>query len=263
MQHQENKYILVTEDLSVGYTSKKTVKIIAKNIQLQLKKGTFVSLLGKNGIGKSTLLRTLSNIQKPLEGNMFINQKNVTQFDNNQLATYISLVLTERLPESQLTVFELVALGRQPHTNWVDHLTTIDIEKIEIAMKLTEITHLASQRYYELSDGQLQRVLIARALAQDTPLIILDEPTAHLDLHHTLQIFKVLKKLVTETSKTILISTHEVNLAIKFSDEIALITENSFYKDTPKNLIENNIFDTLFPDEIIRFDKTLQQFVMK
>ena len=263
MQHQENKYILVTEDLSIGYTSKKTVKIIAKNIQLQLKKGKFVSLLGKNGIGKSTLLRTLSTIQRPLEGNIFIDQKNVTQFDNNQLATYISLVLTERLPESQLTVFELVALGRQPHTNWVDHLTAFDIEKIEIAMKLTEITHLASQRYYELSDGQLQRVLIARALAQDTPLIILDEPTAHLDLHHTLQIFKVLKKLVTETSKTILISTHEVNLAIKFSDEIALITENSFHKDTPKNLIENNIFDTLFPDEIIRFDKTLQQFVMK
>ena len=263
MTRQDNQHILVTEDLTIGYSSKKTTKIVAEHLHFHLKKGTFVSLLGKNGIGKSTLLRTLSNVQKPLLGNIFIDQKNLTHFSNQQLAASISLVLTERLPESQLTVFELVALGRQPYTNWVDHLTAFDIEKIETAMSLTEITHLSTQRYYELSDGQLQRVLIARALAQDTPLIILDEPTAHLDLHHTLQIFKVLKKLVTETSKTILISTHEINLAIKFSDEIALMTENSFHKDTPKKLIENNLFDALFSDEMIRFDKNLQQFVMK
>jgi len=263
MQQQESQHILVTEDLSIGYSSKKTIKIVAEKIQLQLKKGTFVSLLGKNGIGKSTLLRTLSNVQKPLQGNIYINQKNVKQFNSNQLATCISLVLTERLPESQLSVFELVALGRQPYTNWVDHLTTFDIEKINTAMELTEITHLASQYYYELSDGQFQRVLIARALAQDTSLIILDEPTAHLDLHHTLQIFRVLKKLVTETSKTILISTHEVNLAIKFSDEIALMNENSFYKDTSDKLIENNLFDSLFLDEMIHFDKNLRQFIIK
>lgn len=263
MKQQDNQHILVTEGLTIGYESKKTTKIVAENIQLQLKKGTFVSLLGKNGVGKSTLLRTLSNVQKPLQGDIYIDQKNLNQFSNQQLATCISLVLTERLPESQLTVFELVALGRQPHTNWVDQLTAFDIEKIDTAMKLTEVSHLASQRYYELSDGQLQRVLIARALAQDTPLIILDEPTAHLDLHHTLQIFRVLKKLVTETSKTILISTHEVNLAIKFSDEIALMNENSFYKDTPEKLIENHLFDALFSDEMIHFDQNLQQFVIK
>jgi iron complex transport system ATP-binding protein len=263
MAQQNTQIILYTEDLTVGYHSKKTSKIVAENIQMQLKKGTFISLLGKNGIGKSTLLRTLSNVQKPLKGSVFIDQKDIKQYSNQQLASFISLVLTERLPESQLTVFELVALGRQPHTNWVDNLTAFDIEKIETAMLLTEVLHLSEQRYYELSDGQLQRVLIARALAQDTPLIILDEPTAHLDLHHTLQIFKVLKKLVAETSKTILISTHEVNLAIKFSDEIALMTENSFHKDTPEQLIENNLFDALFSDEMIRFDKNLQQFVMK
>lgn len=263
MTMESTNTILRTENLHIGYIAKKKSISVAKNINFHLQKGSFVALLGKNGIGKSTLLRTISNVQKPIEGAIFMDEKPLESYSTKSLATAISLVLTERLPESQLTVFELIALGRQPHTNWIDQLTSLDIEKIETAMTLTEITHLSTQRYYELSDGQLQRVLIARALAQDTPLIILDEPTAHLDLHHTLQIFKVLKKLVSETSKSILISTHEVNLAIKFSDEIALMTENSFHKDTPKNLIENNIFDTLFPDEIIRFDKTLQQFVMK
>lgn len=255
--------ILHTENLQIGYTAKKKQTVVGENINFKLKKGTFVTLLGKNGIGKSTFLRTLTNVQQPLSGSVFINKKELKTYSYKSLATLVSLVLTERLPESQLTVFELIALGRQPYTNWVDSLSEQDITTINNAMDLTEIQHLKNNRFYELSDGQLQRVFIARALAQDTPIIILDEPTAHLDLHQTLKIFKVLKKLVAETSKTILISTHEVNLAIKFSDEIALMTENEFYSGTPKELIEKNIFDNLFPDEIIRFDKSLQQFVMK
>jgi len=255
--------ILHTENLSIGYTSKKTRTVVCENIQFHLQKGTFVTLLGKNGIGKSTFLRTLSQVQKPLKGTIFINEKPLETYSSKSLATLVSLVLTERLPESQLTVFELIALGRQPYTNWVDTLLEEDILNIEKAMELTETAHLKNHRFYELSDGQLQRVFIARALAQDTPLIILDEPTAHLDLHHTLKIFKVLKKLVKETSKTILISTHEVNLAIKFSDEIALMIEKKIYKGTPQQLIEKSEFDKLFPDEMIHFDKNLQQFVMK
>ena len=255
--------ILYTENLSIGYASKKTQIVVSENINFKVQKGTFVTLLGKNGIGKSTLLRTLSNIQQPLKWSVFIQQKALKSYTNKSLATCVSLVLTERLPESQLTVFELIALGRQPYTNWVDTLSETDITSIDNAMQLTEIQHLKYNRFYELSDGQLQRVFIARALAQDTPLIILDEPTAHLDLHHTLKIFKVLKKLVAETSKTIIISTHEVNLAIKFSDEIALMIENEFHTGTPQQLIDKNMFEKLFPDEMIRFDKTLQQFVMK
>lgn len=260
---EKQNIILRTENLQIGYTSKKKAFIVGENIDFSLQKGSFVTLLGKNGIGKSTLLRTICNIQKPLKGAVYINEKNLESYQTKDLANCISLVLTERLPESQLTVFELIALGRQPYTNWVDSLTENDILHIHQAMDLTETTHLKERRFYELSDGQLQRVLIARALAQDTPLIILDEPTAHLDLHHTLRIFKVLKKLVEETSKTIFISTHEVNLAIKFSDEIALMTENAFHKHTPNKLIENNVFESLFSDEMLRFDKSLQQFVMK
>jgi iron complex transport system ATP-binding protein len=219
--------------------------------------------LGKNGIGKSTLLRTIAKVQKPLEGAVFINQKNIEKIDNLLLSKNLSLVLTERLPESQLTVFELVALGRQPYTNWIDKISDTDLEKIDWAITQTEIAHLKDKFFYELSDGQLQRVLIARALAQDTDLIILDEPTTHLDLHHTIKIFSLLKKLVNETSKTIILSSHQVNLSIQFADEIVLFTDTKICTGTPTELINSNAFDDLFPKDIVTFNKELQQFVIR
>lgn len=172
------------------------------------------------------------------------------------------MVLTERLPESQITVFELVALGRQPYTNWIDQLSDLDFQKIHWAIEQTEIEHLKNKFFYELSDGQLQRVLIARALAQDTDLIILDEPTAHLDLHHTIKIFSLLKKLVDETSKTIILSSHEVNLCIQFADEIVLFTDNNVQTGTPETLIHKDAFDDLFPKDIVNFNRKLQQFII-
>ncbi|WP_317043393.1 ABC transporter ATP-binding protein [Polaribacter haliotis] len=229
---------------------------------MSIEKGKLISVLGKNGIGKSTLLRTISKVQKPISGDVILENKNLNNYTERELSTKLSLVLTERLPESQLTVFELIALGRQPYTNWIDKLSNEDIEKVNYAIEQTEIEHLKNNRFYELSDGQLQRVLIARALAQDTEIIILDEPTAHLDMHHTLKIFSLLQKLVLETSKTILISTHEVNLAIQLSNEIILLTENAIIFGTTSQLIEKNAFDDLFPKNIIKFNKTLQQFVI-
>lgn len=222
-----------------------------------------MALLGKNGIGKSTLLRTLAKVQEPLKGNIFINQKNLIKYSNLELATQLSLVLTERLPESQLTVFELVALGRQPYTNWIDTLSEKDISTINWALEQTEITHLQNHRFYELSDGQLQRVLIARTLAQDTQIIILDEPTAHLDIHHTIKIISLLQKLVKTTQKTILISTHEVNLAIQLSDEMILLSEEKIISGTSEELIAKNAFDDLFPSNLINFNRTLEQFIIK
>lgn len=230
---------------------------------MSIEKGKLVTVLGKNGIGKSTLLRTVSKVQQPLDGAVFINQKNLEQQTNAELSTVLSLVLTERLPESQLTVFKLVALGRQPYTNWIDKLSETDLEKINWAINQTEIEHLKDKFFYELSDGQLQRVLIARALAQDTAIIILDEPTAHIDLHHTIKIFALLKKLVNETSKTIILSSHEVNLSIQFADEIVLFTDDKIKTGTPSSLIQVNAFDNLFPKDIVRFNKKLSQFVIK
>ncbi|CAL2095407.1 iron complex transport system ATP-binding protein [Tenacibaculum sp. 190524A02b] len=260
---KEKHSILHTNNLSIGYQIKKQQHVIASNINLAVKKGSFVALLGKNGIGKSTLLRTLSKVQKPLNGEVFINQKNINSYSYQELATSLSLVLTERLPLSQLTVFELVALGRQPYTNWIDKLTPNHLKKILWAIDQTEIDHLKDKKFYELSDGQLQRVLIARALAQDTEIIILDEPTAHLDIHHTFKVFSLLKKLVKTTQKTIIISTHEINLALQLADEFILLSEQKIFNGTADELINVNAFDNLFPKELISFNKTLKQFVIK
>jgi iron complex transport system ATP-binding protein len=235
---------------------------VASSIDLSIEKGKLVTVLGKNGIGKSTLLRTIAKVQEPLNGAVFINNKNLESYSHQELATSLSMVLTERLPESQLTVFELVALGRQPYTNWIDKLSDTDLEKINWVIDETEIQHLKDKRFYELSDGQLQRVLIARALAQDTEIIILDEPTAHLDLHHTIKIFSLLKNLTKKTSKTIIMSSHEVNLSIKFADEIILFTDAEICTGSPSELINNNSFDNLFPKEIISFNRNLQQFII-
>lgn len=255
--------VLKADKLSIGYQNKKQQTVIADNLNFSVEKGKFVALLGKNGIGKSTLLRTLSKVQNPLSGIIEVNQKNILKYSNQELAISLSLVLTERLPQSQLTVFELIALGRQPYTNWIDKLSAKDLKKILWAIEQTNIDHLKNKRFYELSDGQLQRVLIARALAQDTEIIILDEPTAHLDIHHTFKVFSLLKQLVEKTGKTIIISTHEVNLAIQLADEFILLSEQQIYNGTAKELINQNAFDQLFPKELINFNKTLEQFVIK
>lgn len=262
MKYLSENIVLKTENLTIGYQSKKAQTIVASNIDIAIEKGKLVTILGKNGIGKSTLLRTISKVQEPLNGSVFINKKNIKNYANKELSSALSLVLTERLPESQITVFELVALGRQPYTNWIDKLSDLDLEKIHWAIEQTEIQHLKEKFFHELSDGQLQRVLIARALAQDTDIIILDEPTAHLDLHHTIKIFSLLKKLVDETSKTILMSSHEVNLCIQFANEIILFTDDKVHIGTPDQLIKQDAFDDLFPKDIINFNRKLQQFII-
>tara|TARA_B100000795_G_scaffold266738_1_gene250427 strand:+ start:211 stop:1011 length:801 start_codon:yes stop_codon:yes gene_type:complete len=254
--------ILETKDLNIGYPLKKSIEIIQRNISVRLFRGEFVTIIGKNGIGKSTLLRTLSRVQEAISGEILLNSKNIELYNSKELSTIISLVLTERLPESQLTVFELVALGRQPYTNWVGKLEKKDIERITWALEQTETASLAKRHFYELSDGQLQRVLIARALAQDTEIIMLDEPTAHLDMHHTIKIFQLLKRLSQKTKKTIVITTHEVNLAIKSADQLILLTEKEVEAGKKEDLIARNSFDTLFSSEMVNFNASLEQFIM-
>lgn len=254
--------ILQASKISIGYTHKKEQTVVASNIDLTLEKGKLIALIGVNGIGKSTLLRTITGIQKTVSGTVLLNGKNIHEMNALALAKNLSVVLTEKLPPSNLTVFELVALGRQPYTNWIGTLTDEDIEKVNHALKLTQIEHLTSKRHYEISDGQLQKVLVARALAQDTPLIILDEPTTHLDLLHKVALFKLLKKLTQETQKCILFSTHDIDMAIQLSDEMIIMTPETVVQDQPCNLISKGSFNTLFKDEHIVFDATKGKFVI-
>jgi iron complex transport system ATP-binding protein len=255
--------ILQTQHLRIGYSSKAQKKVIASDVSIQLEQGKLIGLVGANGIGKSTLLRTLTGIQKSLSGTVLLNEKPIESFEPLALAQQISVVLTEKLPPSNLTVYELIALGRQPYTNWLGKLTEEDKIQIENAISLTEIGHLIHQKYYEISDGQLQKVLIARALAQDTPLIVLDEPATHLDLLHKVSLFKLLKKLTVETQKCILFSTHDIDLAIQLSDEMIVMTKEKVLQNQPCNLILDGTFSNLFSSENILFDSEKGKFIIR
>ncbi len=263
MEQNKKHIILKTDNLSIGYTTKASKSIIASDINIALKKGELVGVIGANGIGKSTLLRTLTKVQNPLSGNILINDKALAKYAPIELAKVMSLVLTEPIVSKNLSVFELVALGRQPYTNWVGNLYKTDIDIVNQALNQTNITALKDKKCFELSDGQLQKVMISRALAQDTDLIILDEPTTHLDMYHKAYILKLLQKLANDTGKTILFSSHEIDLAIQLCDTLIVMTETHVVSDQPCNLIEKGTFDTLFPDDLIAFDSVTGSFRVK
>jgi iron complex transport system ATP-binding protein len=258
-----NKEIINIENLSIGYSSKKGQITVGSNINITLKKGKLVCLLGKNGIGKSTFLRTITKVQPKLKGSIKILDTNIDSIDNHNLAKLLSLVLTEPMPENNLSVFELVALGRQPYTNWLGTLQKEDYIYINKALEQTNTTHLKDAKCFELSDGQLQKVMIARALAQNTDLIILDEPTTHLDMHQTIETFTLLKKLVEGLNKTIIFSTHHINLALQLANELWLMTPQGFISGNTEKLMQSNAVQQLFDSDLIEFNKTLKQFTLK
>jgi len=263
MTSEKLNIVLRATDLTIGYASKKNTEAIASAINFSISEGELVGLVGANGVGKSTLLRTLAGMQTELKGSVFLNGTTLKEYSTLQMANQLSVVLTEAPASKNLTVEELISLGRQPHTNWFGKLSEADIEAIEFSLRVTETETLRERKCFELSDGQLQRVYIARALAQDTPLIILDEPTTHLDLYHRAYVLKLLKTLAKETKKTILFSTHEIDLAIQLVDKMLVMTSEGTHFESPCKLIEAGTFDSLFPKETIDFDKKTGRFRVK
>ena len=259
----EKNVVLQTEDLTVGYRDRKGLRVIGSDIHLKLHEGELIGLVGANGIGKSTLLRTLSRTQPPLQGTISINAKEVTNYVSSELASQISVVLTEEMVSKNLMVQEVVALGRHPYTNWIGTLTEEDQYKIQAAIEMTHIAELSARPCYELSDGQLQKVFIARAIAQDTPLIIMDEPTTHLDIYHKAYILKLLKRLTFETGKTILFSTHEIDFAIQVCDKMIVLKEDGYEFGRPKELIQCRAFSSLFPEDLVIFDTDSGSYVIR
>lgn len=255
--------ILETKDLTIGFGKNKTIKIVVENINLRLQAGQLIALIGSNGAGKSTLLRTLARVQNPLGGLVFVENRDVNEFSNLEIAQKISLVLTEKLPESNLTVYDIIALGRQPYTNWVGKLSAVDLVAIEAAIACTEIEHLRDKKHFEISDGQLQIVLIARALAQETPIIILDEPTTHLDLPHKISLFRLLKKLAVESGKCIVFSTHDIELAIEMADLFVAISKGNVVQANADLMIENGVLDSVFDEQQIVFDRIKRKFIFR
>ncbi len=261
-KHQSHITIKAT-NLSIGYSTKQKETCIASAINFNAFSGELIGLVGANGIGKSTLIRTLTRIQKPLTGSITIENKLLTAYKPHQLATKLSLVLTEKNFSRNLTVFELVALGRQPYTNWMGTITHKDKHLVIKALEQTNTLNLADKKCSELSDGQLQKVLIARAIAQDTPIIVLDEPTTHLDMYHKAYILKLLQRIAKASNKTILFSSHEINLAIQLCDKMLVMNNDQVFYNQPCKLIEIKVFETLFPKDIISFNKDSGSFIVK
>ncbi len=252
-----------TDQLSIGYASRKRKTILGQNLNLSIQTSSVICLLGQNGIGKSTLLRTLSRMQPALEGDIQLDGESIYSIARNELAKKVGLVLTERIPESNLTVYEMVALGRQPYTNWIGKMVEEDKKLVRQALKEAQLEELSDMRCDELSDGQLQRAMICRAVAQDTKLILLDEPTAHLDIQHKIETFQLLKRLSVELGRSILISTHEVQLATQMADVLWLMNAEGIISGSPDDLIREGKINELFDRNTIHFDKETRQFRFK
>lgn len=229
---------LQAEHLTIGYGD----KIVQQDLSFSLMAGEMVCMLGPNGCGKSTLLRTLADLQPVLSGSYRLSVQ--------QSAKAIALVLTERVSIDNTTIHDVVAMGRHPYTSFLGTLTDEDERIIAASLEAVGIGEL--NYFNDLSDGEKQRVLIAKALAQQTPLILLDEPTAHLDLPNRILVLRLLRRLAHEEGKTVLISTHELDLALQLSDRIMLMSprQGGIRLDTAQNLIASDAFTEAFHMDI-------------
>ena len=248
--------VLQTRNLTIGYRSKGNVLELAKDINVEVRNGELVCLIGPNGCGKSTLMRTIAGLQKPLRGEASIAQVDVNQIKPHQYAKLLSLVLTDKVSVGAMTVMDIVSIGRYPYTNYFAKLQAEDHDMIDRSLESVHLAAYKHQFFNELSDGEKQRVLIAKALAQDTPLIMLDEPTAHLDLPNRVEIINLLKKLTKETNKAILLSTHELDLALQTADTIWLMDRGEGLRTgVPEDLVLSGVFEQVFKSKSFRFDK--------
>jgi iron complex transport system ATP-binding protein len=252
--------LLQTQGLQTGYlVAGKKLPVSYNMPPLDIRSGQLICLLGPNGSGKSTLLRTLAGLQPPLAGQVTITGK--TELTSAGRAKKISLVLTDRINSNNLDVWSLVALGRYPWSNWLGGLEESDRAAIERAIEVTGVGGLRGRKLHTLSDGEHQKVMLARALAQDTPLLMLDEPTAHLDLPSRIRLMRLLHRLARELDKGILLSTHELDLALQVADEVWLLEATGLlHKGTPEDLILDGIFEAVFAKEDVAFDRATGVF---
>ncbi|GAB3995800.1 ABC transporter ATP-binding protein [Spirosoma daeguense] len=260
----DQQSLLRAQALTIGYKGRQSPeRIVAESLELELLPGQLVCLLGPNGAGKSTLMRTLAGLQPQLDGQITIDGQSVATLRPADVARKLSLVLSDRIDAGTLRVCELVALGRTPHTGWLGKLSQQDNALVQQAMMDTDTLVFANRRLQELSDGERQKVMLARALAQDTPLILLDEPTAHLDLPNRVEMMRLLHQLTRLTKKAILLSTHELDLALQMADKLWLLNpKGQLSAGTPEDLVLTGAFEATFDKSGFSFDRATGTFRM-
>ena len=255
VMHKKEKTIELKE-LAICYSSQKNIKVISEHITSDIYSGELTCLLGANGIGKSTLLRTLTAFQPKLSGDIVIHGKKIEKYPEKELATLIGVVLTEKFEIKNMTSYQLIGLGRSPYTGFWGKLALEDKEKIEEAISLVKIENLSERMVDSLSDGERQKVMIAKALAQETPIILLDEPTAFLDFPSKVELMQLLHQLSRKTNKTIFLSTHDLDLALQIADKIWLMdSEHGIQIGTPEDLSLDGNLSNFFARKGIVFDQ--------
>ncbi|MBO5900902.1 MAG: ABC transporter ATP-binding protein [Alistipes sp.] len=225
--------------------------------------GEMVALLGRNGTGKSTLLRAIAKLGEVAKGDIIIDGKAIADIDIRTFARLVAFVNTERVDIDSLSAYDLVAIGRSPYTDWMGRLTKRDREIIERSMQITGVDKLADRMVETLSDGECQRVMIARALAQDTPVILLDEPTAFLDLPNRYELCTLLSRLAHDEGKLILFSTHELDIALTLADSIALVDTPRLVHMPTTEMISSGNLERLFNSEHISFDASTKAIKLR
>lgn len=235
--------MLKTNKLTVGYEK----KIVVDNVEIEVNSGEILCFLGANGAGKTTILRTLSGLLTSISGEVYIKEKNLLQIDKKELAKKLALVLTNKFEGSLTTVYEVVAMGRYPHTGFFGKLSEKDNEIVFDALKTVNADKLKERYFDELSDGEKQKVLVARALAGEPEIIILDEPTTHLDIKHRLELMDILKKLSKDKNIAVVVCLHEIDIALKSADKVVLVKDNEIFAyGAPEDVVDEKIINNLY-----------------
>lgn len=254
MKYKEETIRVV--DLETGYRSKHKTTIITHGVSASLYSGELTCLLGPNGAGKSTLLKTLTAFLPPIGGDIFIENKPLSDYSDAELSKVIGVVLTEKLSLNNMSVRELVGLGRSPYTGFWGHMGENDKRIVSESISLVGIESLADRMVQTLSDGERQKVMIAKALAQQTPVIFLDEPTAFLDYPSKVEIMQLLQRLAREQGKTVFLSTHDLELALQIADKVWLLDKkHGVTIGTPEDLALDGEMNKYFHREGVTFDR--------
>ena len=254
--------LIQAKNLSIGYKIRRTMqKTIAADLSLNLNAGDLICLVGPNGCGKSTLLRTITGLLPPLSGTVHLGGRDVRALTPLGRAKLVSIVLTNPVRAGQLSVYDVCGLGRYPYTGWLGALTDEDRRQVELALDAVGIASFADRFLDELSDGERQKVMIARALAQDARLMILDEPTAYLDVPYRIEIMHILRNLAWREDRGILLSTHDLDLAMRTADRLwAISREGRFYCGAPEDLALDGVISEVFGIGGITYDAGCGQF---
>lgn len=255
--------MLHLRDLYIGYNEEQNRHIVAETLNASLPCGVLTCLIGANGVGKSTLMRTLAGFQPALRGEVRIDGKPISGYTSKELSERVGVVLTEKNLPADLTIEEVVGLGRTPYTNFWGTLTLADRTIVDEAISLVGLDSLRKRKIHQVSDGERQKAMIAKALAQQTPVIFLDEPTAFLDYPSKISMMQLLRRLAHEQDKLVLLSTHDLEIAFQTADHLWLLQHSGLYTGTLSELSERGVISAFLESDELHYDVGTQRIILK